>query len=203
MAIIPIPARLPLRGLKWRCPEPAIVNRSGWTGTSKVVGLPGAGVWSASGEFSVIVGEGNVLRWRAFFTALRGQRNSFCLIAIERARQTETIGVTVRAGAGNADTLPLQGMPAGGRVLLGGELMTVPLPSGHHRLVCLTQDLVADANGEGVARFGPELGEIPTAGTLVELRTPYAQVRQTSEPPGWDVGLGQTYTFPFSVEEAK
>ncbi len=203
MAIIPTPARLPLRGLKWRCPEPAIVNRSGWTGTSKVVGLPGAGVWSASGEFRVIVGEENVLPWRAFFTALRGQRNSFRLIAIERARQTDVTAVTVRAGAGNADTLPLQGMPASVRVLRAGELMTVPLPSGHHRLVCLTEHLVADANGQAIARFGPELGEIPTAGTLVELREPFALVRQTSEPPGWDVAVGQTYTFPFAVEEAK
>lgn len=203
MAIIQPPARLPLRGLKWRCPEPAIVNRSAWTNTSKVVGLPGAGLWSATGTFVTIIGERAALRWRGFFTALRGQRNSFPLTAIERPRQTDVANPTVAAGAGSADTLPLKGLPANTAVLLTGELMTVPLPSGHQRLVCLTADLVSNGAGAAIARFGPELSEVPAENALVEIREPFALVRQTSEAPGWDVDVGQTYTFPFAVEEAR
>lgn len=203
MAIIQPPARLPLRGIKWRCPEPAIVNRSGWTNTSKVVGLPGAGLWSATGTFVTTIGERAALRWRGFFTALRGQRNSFPLVAIERPRQTDVANPLVAAGAGSADTLPLKGLPANTTVLLTGELMTVPLPSGHQRLVCLTADLVSNAGGAAIARFGPELSEIPAENAVVEIGEPFALVRQTSDAPGWDVDVGQTYTFPFAVEEAR
>lgn len=203
MAVIQPPARLPLRGIKWRCAEPAIVNRSGWTNTSKVVGLPGAGLWSATGTFVTQIGERSALRWRGFFTALRGQRNSFPQIAIERASQTAIVNPRVAAGAGSADTLPLKGMPANTVVLLFGELMTVPLPSGHQRLVCLTRDLVSDAAGTAIAAFGPELSEVPALDAIVEIRAPFALVRQTSEPPGWDVDVGQTYTFPVALEEAR
>lgn len=203
MAIIQPPARFPLRGLKWRLAEPAIVNRSGWTGTSKVVGLPGAGLWSAGGTFVTIMGEPAVLRWRGFFLSLRGQRNSFPLVAIERAQQTTIANPTVSTGATAGDRLPLEGLPPNRLILRSGELMTVPLPSDHQRLVGLTADLVSDANGRATANFGPELGEIPRFGVTVVIDVPFALVRQTSEPPGWDVDVGQTYTFPFSTEEAR
>lgn len=203
MAIIMPPAKLPLRGLKWRCPEPAIVNRSGWTNTSKVVGLPGAGLWSATGTFVTQIGEDQALRWRGFFFELRGQRNSFPLIAIERARQTAHANPTVRVGAGSADTVPLQGLPLSTLVLRKGELMTVFLPSGHRRLVGLTADLVSDGAGQAIAHFAPELGEVPAPGAPVIIDVPYALVRQTSEPPGWDVDAGQMYAFSLSAEEAK
>ncbi|KTT72615.1 hypothetical protein [Sphingomonas endophytica] len=203
MAIIQPPARLPLRGIKWRCAEPATVNRSGWTNTSKLVGLPGAGLWSATGTFVTIIGERAALRWRGFFTALRGQRHVFPLVAIERQRQTTIANPRVASGATGGDTLPLKGLPASTAVLLCGELMTVPLPSGHQRLVCLTRDLVSDGAGTAIAAFGPELGEAPAADALVEIGEPFALVRQTSEPPGWDVDVGQTYTFPLAIEEAR
>lgn len=203
MAIITPPARLPLRELKWRCPEPAIVNRSGWTGTSKVVGLPGAGLWSATGTFVTQVGEESALRWRGFFLSLRGQRNSFPLVAIERARQTTIANPTVSTGATAGDRLPLEGLPANRLILRSGELMTVPLPSDHQRLVGLTADLISDANGRATASIAPELGEIPRFGVTVVIDVPFALVRQTSEAPGWDVEVGQTYTFALAVEEAK
>ena len=203
MAIITPPARLPLRGIKWRCPEPAQVNRSGWTGTSKLIGLPGIALWTVSGTFVTIIGERQALRWRGFFASLRHQRHTFPVIGIERAQQTTIANPQVRAGATAGDTLPVQGLPASTLVLLAGELMTVPLPSGHARMVCLTADLVSDAQGQAVAAFGPDLGEVPVAGAAVEIREPYALMRQTSEPPGWDADVGQTYAFVFSAEEAK
>jgi hypothetical protein len=203
MAIINPPARLPLRSVRWRCPEPAIVNRSGWTGTSKVVGLPGAGLWSATGTFTTIMREDRAARWRGFFLALRGQRNSFPLVAIERARQTSIANPTVSTGATAGDRLPLEGLPPNRLILRAGELITVPLPSDHQRLVGLTEDLISDANGRAAASIAPELGETPRFGVTVIIDVPFALVRQTSEPPGWDVDVGQTYAFALTVEEAK
>jgi hypothetical protein len=97
----------------------------------------------------------------------------------------------------------LQGLPGGQTVLVTGDLMTVFLPSGHRRLVCLTQDLVSNGQGLATAVFGPELGEVPATGATVEIQRPYAVVALTSEPPGWDVEPGQLYQFAVSAEERK
>lgn len=201
MAIIVPPAPLPLRGAKWRVPFPAQVNRSGWTGRRKVVGLPGAAMWTLSAEFVTTIGEDRAKPWRGFFVSLNGPVNAFPVRASER-QQTAAANPTVRAGAGNSNTVPLQGLPANQTVLLSGDLMTVYLPSGHRRLVCLTAPLVSNGTGQGTATFGPELGETPVAGATVEIQRPFGLMALTSEPPGWDVQLGQTYSFAVTAEEA-
>ncbi len=201
MAIITPPAPLPLRNVKWRAPFPAQVNRSIWTGKRKVIGLPGATVWKVSGEFVTIISETNAKRWRGFFISLKGQVNSFPVLATE-TQQTSASNPTVRSGANSGGTIPLQGLPGSQTVLVAGDLMTVFLPSGHRRLVCLTAPLVTNGSGQGTATFGPDLGEVPTAGATVEIQRPYGLMALTSEPPGWDVGVGQTYSFTLDAEEA-
>ena len=202
MAIIFPPKPLPLRNIKWRCPFPAQENESGWTGTGKIVGLPGAQKWSATGEFVTIIGEDRGKPWRGFFMSLMGPVHSFPVYAGEQI-QTVVANPTVAAGAGNANTLPLQGLPANTAVLVAGDFMTVFLPSGYRRLVCLTSPLTSDADGKAVAVFQPELGETPAAGAMVGIQRPYALMRQTSEPPGWDVSPGQMYGFMLTAKEAR
>jgi len=202
MAIIAAPAALPLRSVSWRLSTPAQINRSGWTSASKVVGLPGAALWTAKGQFVPVLGEAAARRWRGFFAALRGSVNSFRLHAGERA-QVAGVSAQVDSGANAGRTLPLAGLPASATVLAAGDMVTVPLPSGHHRLVVLTAPLVSNGAGKGVASFEPELGEVPAQGTAVEVSRPYALMRLTSEPPGWDVDAGQTYGFAFAAEEAR
>lgn len=201
MAIIAPPVPLPLRNVKWRAPFPAQVNRSGWTGKRKVVGLPGATVWTASAEFVTIVSEANAKRWRGWFTALQGPINSFPLLATETI-QTSAANPTVRTGANAGSTVPLQGLPVNATVLVTGDLMTITLPSGHKRLVCLTAPLVTNGSGQGTASFGPELGEVPASGAPVEIQRPFGLMAQTNEPPGWDVSIGQQYAFTLTAEEA-
>lgn len=201
MAIIPPPAPLPLRNVQWRAPFPAQVNRSVWTGHRKVIGLPGATVWTATAQFVTIVTEARAKRWRGWFTALRGPVNSFPMLATETV-QTTAANPTVSAGGNAGVSLPLQGLPVSATVLLSGDMMTVPLPSGHQRLVVLTAPLVSKASGQATALFGPDLGEIPAVGALVEVRRPWGLMAQTSEPPGWDVDVGQTYSFKLTAEEA-
>ena len=201
MPIITPPAPLPLRKISWRAPFPAQVNRSGWTGRRKVVGLSGATAWTANGTFKTIVTEAKAKAWRGFFISLCGSENPFRLEATENI-QTEAANPQVAAGANDGSTLPLQHLPASATVLFAGDLMTVPLPSGHERLVCLTAPLVSDASGQGTATFGPELGEVPVAGAVVEIGRPWGLMALTSDPPGWDVDVGQQYSFPVATEEA-
>lgn len=201
MAIIMPPAPLKLRGIRWRLHDPAQVNRSGWTGTRKVIGLPGAALWSAKGTFVPILGADAADPWIAFFIGLRGQANCFPLIAVER-RQTSIANPVVDAGANAGKTLPLAGLPPYATVLGSGMRMSVPLPNGHVRLVVLQAPLVANAVGKAVAVFLPELSLVPTAGATVEIREPYSLVSQTNPESGWDVGAGQLYPFEMEAEEA-
>lgn len=203
MAIIVPPARLPLRGLKWRCDFPAQRNRSGWTGTSKLVGLPGAQLWTATGTFVTIIGQDRAKPWRAFFLGLRGQQNAFRLVAVEQA-QTEIANPRIAGGAAySATSVIVEGLPSSTPVLVAGDMMTIRLAGGHERLVGLQQPLVSDANGRATAIFEPEIGEPPIANSAVEIQRPWALVSQTSEPAGWDVDVGQTYSFQLAVEEAR
>lgn len=203
MAIIMPPARLPLRGLKWRCDFPAQRNRSGWTGTSKLVGLPGAQLWTANGTFVTIIGQDRAKPWKAFFLALRGQQNAFRLVAVEKAQTAIANPRVVSGSPYTATSVMLEGLPASTAVLVAGDMMTIPLAGGHERLVGLQQPLVSDANGRATAVFEPEIGEPPIGGSAVEIQWPWSLVSQTSEPAGWDVDVGQTYSFQLAVEEAR
>lgn len=201
MALILTPAPFRLRNAKPRLQVKIQRNRSAWTGTSRGVGLPGADLWTISGDFVTIVGADLALPWKAFFFALRGSANSFRIRFVEK-QQTAAANPTVRSGANAGTTLPLQGLPANATVLKAGMMMTVTLPSGHERLVGLVADLVSNGLGQGTATFGNELGEIPAAGAAVEIQWPWLLARLTSEPPGWDVAEGQTYSFRVDAEEA-
>lgn len=201
MAIIEPPAPLPLRNAKWRDNIPAQVNRSTWTGRSKVIGLPGAAYVSVSAEFVTQIGEDRARPWRAFFKQIARRYNRF-RVPLGEARQTTASNPTVRAGATNGVTLPLAGLPASATVLKAGDFMTVPLPSGHERPVCLVAPLNSNGSGQGTAVFDTELGEVPTTGASVEIGRPWALVRLTSDVPGWDVDPGQIYSFSFAAEEA-
>ncbi len=194
MAIIDPPAPFPLRNAKWRVPFPAQVNKSGWTGTSQAVGLPGAQLWSLSGTFVPTRSEASALPWIGFFMSLRGQLNFFRVRACE-VQQTSASNPTARTGANDGITLPLQGLPVSATILKIGHKMTVVLPSGHERLVVLSSPLVSDSSGHATAVFEPELGEVPVAGAAVEIQWPYGLMRMTSDPPGWDVDVGQMFDF--------
>lgn len=202
MSIVTPPAPLPLRNVKWRLPPAAQVNRSRWTGTSKSVGLPGAQNWTVSGELVLKVGEAQARAWRAFFVQVSQPFRAFAVRAVE-GRQTAAGNPTIGAGANAGTTMPVSGLPASQTVLGTGCFLTVPLPSGHRRLVCLTAPLNSNAAGQAVATFEPELTEVPAPGATVEMQWPYALVRLAGDPAGWDVAPGQQYAFAFSAEEAR
>ena len=196
--IVPIPADLFLDGLTLVAPSQ--VNRSEWTGRRKVIGAPGREYWRGKASIVDIVTEAEERQWRAFLFALDGPVNWFrwplpC---------NNHIGPkpTVAAGAGNGYSLPLTGMQPNTRILEAGQFMTVPLPSGHSRAVCLTADLVTNGSGNATAQFRPALGEIPTLGATVETARPFVPMSAVSVEQGFSQANGVSGTS-FDVEEAK
>jgi hypothetical protein len=201
MAIIDPPSPFPLSNVDWRLRTPAQVNRSGWTGRAKIIGLPGAQIWLLTANFARISTLAKALPWRGFFLSLHGQAHKFPVRAVYEA-QTAAANPTVRIGANAGNTLPLSGLPASATPLVSGMMMTVPLPSGHRRLVGLTADLVTNGAGQGTATFWPELDEVPQAGAAVEIRWPFGLMRLADDTVGWKLGERIQHGFSLNVEEA-
>ncbi len=195
---IPLPDDLLLTNLALIAP--AQVNRSEWTGRRKVIGGPGREYWRGTMAIEGIATEEEERQWRAFLFALDGPVN-WLRWPLPCNRH---IGPkpTVDSGASNGYTLPLTGMQPGTIILRAGQFMTVPLPSGHARAVCLTADLVTDASGEATAQFRPALGETPTLGATVETADPFIPMSLTASDVGLALADGVS-SASFEVEEAK
>lgn len=199
MAEIPFPATANVVNFSPSLDERLQVNTSEWTGARKVSTLPGAQKWSAKFSPHQLLAAASRKEWRAFLIALRGQVNSFRLPVCQR--QHEGANPVVASGANAGATLPLGGMPGSAKFLDAGDYLTVPLPSGHNRLVMLTADLIANSSGAGVAQFRPFLNEVPVAATSVESKDPFAQMALTQATNGWTEDRG-AMGIAFSVEEA-
>ena len=183
-----------------RLNSPTQVNRSRWTGARKVIGQPGAETWTASVTIGPLVTEEEERPWRAFLFALGGPVNAFrwplpC---------NSHLGgkPTVDSGASNGYALPLTGMAASTTILRAGQWMTVPLPSGKYRAVCLTADLVSNSSGKATANFKPALGEKPTLGATVETGAPFIDFAPTASVMGLESDDGVS-GISFDVEEAR
>lgn len=178
---------------------PAQVNRSGWTGGRKVIGLPGAERWQGAIEIQDIATEADERKWRGFFAALRGVQNWFRVYLPCQSH----IGPAPVVGSspGNGYTLPLTGMQANTRILETGQHMTVLLPSGRYRAVRLTADLVTDGSGNATANFAPALSEVPDVGAAVETARPFVPVSATSTRLGFAMDQGVS-GIAFEIEEA-
>ncbi len=161
--------------VSWSAAIPAQVTRSGWTGRSKAIDLPGAETRSATIEFEPCATELEERPLRAFVAAMNGVVNQ---AYIPRACQYH-IGdrPLVGSGAGAGRMLPLTGLVPLTRVLEAGQFLTVPLPSGHHRMVMLLADLISSAGGTATAQLDFALNETPVTGTVVETANPFCPMR--------------------------
>jgi len=179
---------------------PVQVNRSQWTGRRKVIGAPGREFWKGKVALADIATEDDERPWRAFLFALDGPVNWFRW----RLPRNYHIGPkpVVAAGASDGYTLPISGMQPSITLLEAGQYMTVPLPSGHSRAVCLTADLVTDVAGTATAQFKPALGEVPTLGVTVETADPFIPMSLTGTDNGFSMQNGVS-AQGFDVEEAK
>ncbi|UPT53057.1 distal tail protein [Synechococcus phage Yong-M3-232] len=194
---VPLPGELLLDRLELS--SPSQVNRSTWTGRRKVIGLAGVERWQGVASIASIATEEQERQWRAFLFALKGPQNWFrwplpC---------NEHLGSkpTVASGASNAYILPLTGMQPNTLILRAGQFMTVPLPSGHQRAVCLTSNLVANGSGAANAIFEPALNETPTFNTTVETLNPFVAMAPVEPVIGLATTQGVSGTS-FDVEES-
>lgn len=179
---------------------PAQVNRSGWTGKRKVVGLPGIELWSGAFTIADIATEEQERPWRAFLFGLRGPVNWFRFVL--PCNMHAGSKPTVRSGAGNGYTLPLAGLAVSQTILKAGQFITVPLPSGYDRTVCLTADLVSNSSGQATVTFEPALGEVPTVGVTVETINPFIRMALVDRTAGLSASGGIS-GGSFKVEEAR
>lgn len=196
MTIIATPAAVRIAEIDWTLDRPAQVNRSQWSGKDQVIADPWHGRWSAEAVLAPIIGEPNILAWRAFLAKLKGRINTFRLIAVEKAQNayTPTVQTTTAAGA---VALPLTGFPAAvATVMLAGQMLTV-----NDQLCILTADLVTNSSGQGTATFEPPLRAQAASTTAVEVRLPTCLVALAASTAGWSVGRGQIYGIKLSVEE--
>jgi hypothetical protein len=194
---VPLPDDLLLDRLELS--SPSQVNRSTWTGRRKVIGLPGVERWQGAVSLNSIATEAQERQWRAFLFALKGPQNWFRwpLPCNEHPGSKPTVA----SSASNAYILPLTGMTPGATILRAGQFMTVPLPSGHFRAVCLTADLVANGSGNANAVFEPALNEMPTLGATVETLTPFVAMAPVDSVIGLATSQGVSGTS-FAVEES-
>lgn len=198
MAEIPMPAG-DLEDVEIELDQNFQVNRSAWTGRRRVSGMPGVQKWYASATVPGIATEEDERPWRVFKIAMRGPVN-WARLKVACSQRTGA-NPTVRAGADPFTTLPLEGLPANVTALKAGQYMTVPLPSGRHRLVMLMADLVTNGSGQATATFVPELTGTPAEGAIVETIDPYMAVAFMDSRQGWKVSNGVT-DMPLVFEEA-
>lgn len=179
--------------------QPSQVNRSAWTGRRKVVGLPGAALWTGQAAIDVLTTEVEERPWRAFLWGLNGPKNWFKWTLPCNSHAGGKPLVASGATAGN--TLPLSGLTVSTTILTAGQFITVPLPSGHSRAVCLTADLVSNGAGGATASFVPALGEVPTLGATVETKDPFIPMSLAETQQGFGLE-GSVSGASFAVVEA-
>jgi hypothetical protein len=199
MALLEIPdtEALILNSLTLDVPDQQ--NRSIWTRRRKIVGLPGAEMWMASFSIEPLATENDERPWRAFLFSLRGRQNIF---HYPLPKQRHVGGKPlVNAASASGYELPLDGMQTSTRILSAGHYMTVPLPSGHQRLVMLAADLITNASGQATAQLNIELGEIPANNATVETAEPFIPVCNADQRVSisWDNAVGGA---GFDLEEA-
>jgi hypothetical protein len=201
MATIALPfATRFIKSIAWELDRPAQVNESGYTGARSVIAQPWHGRWSAKAELAPIVGEANILAWRAFLATLRGQINTFRLPMTEGAQPlpASTNSPLGQVTAAGSNTMLCNQLGASNNpVLAAGRLLTV-----NDQPLLLTSPLVSDVTGFGIATFETPLRAAVSAGTALEMRNPTCLVALTGTTAGWSVDSGQLYGVSLDVREA-
>lgn len=181
MALLTVPDTEALILTSIRPDVPDQLNRSIWSRKGKVIGMPGAEVWRLSAVIGPLATEVEERPWRAFLHGLRGHQNHFHYpVACQRHVGPMPL---VNAASEAGYSLPLDGMQPSTRVLSAGQYLTVPLPSGHKRLVMLMADLVTNGSGQATAQLNLALGEIPSNNAQIETASPYIPVISTDGNP--------------------
>lgn len=200
MAEVAFPTVANLVEVAWDIDVPMQRNVSGWTGTSKGVGLPGSTSWFATVRPHDVGDLDDKRALRLFLGQMKGQANWTRVPAPVPQQTAASNPVTRSAGRTAGFTVPLEGLPASATVLKAGDFITVPLPSGHFRMAMLTADLNSNGAGQGTATFDRELREVPAAAAPVEIREPFSAMRLSRSRNGWTDAYAVA-SYSFELEE--
>lgn len=195
MALIALPATLPIRKITWSFKQPGQMNRSSWTGRRQFIGSLTGFLWTASIEFVPQIGATKGNLWKQFFTRLQGQQNTFA-VPVSAAAQHGSANPNVSSGgAAGATTLVASATVT---ALKAGMFLTVKLSDGTYQLVQLTSDVASTTYS-----FLPplRLAAATGAGSL-ETVNPYCVMQLNQDTYTWSEELGQIYNFAFDAEES-
>ncbi len=176
-------------------------SRSGWTGTDQTEENPWHGYWEFSGDHAPIVGQDNMLAWRAFIGALRGRARLFRLPLGEAPQYGSAVAAVVD---GDGQTLPrfrleARGFPAG----------DPDFPKAGHFVTIDDQALLLEAVAPGstadrrVLYFTMPLRNYAPDGVRIEAVEPYAVVGSAEDRNGWQAPVGQQYGFTIPMVEKR
>lgn len=189
-------------GAEWDLPVVQDVARSRYTGSEQVSDNPWHQRWTVGATHVTIIGEANILAWRAFKSKLNGRENRFRFPACEKdQRAAGTALQTSAAVAAGSRTLPLDGMPAAATFLPAGSFLTIVYASGEEQLCVLRADLVANGGGAGNATVDPPTREAIADNQAISYVRPWAVVA-LDDPMPIRVGQGQQYSFTINASES-
>jgi hypothetical protein len=171
---------------------PGQINRSVWTGRSKIIGLPGSEFWRFTVGLRATVTERRAREMRAFLTGLRGMGNYFHLPVTPNRQATAnpngSLTANVLAGARTVSTSGIaDAVPGMFFTLMGVD---------HHRLV-----VAQSGTGASTLVFEPPLTHPMSTGMGIEAWFPYARVRLADPRTTWSEENG-VMNVGLSVEEA-
>jgi hypothetical protein len=195
--LIAMPAAPIAANIEWTIDQPGQANRGEWTGKRRVTLLSAAPRWFAKVTLPPIIGEAQVLDWRAFVVDCDGIANSFRVIACERDQIGYEIEVRVLGAGQGGHTLRTSGWGPAGAKLKRGQFVTLG-----DQLLMLTAPVVAEAGGQATLSVKPYIRVIPADNAPVKVRRPYAVMAMSDPKNGWKVGIGQNYAVGFDCEEA-
>lgn len=201
MAVITMPTG-GIRSVRWALNQPAAVQRSEFTGKTKILKQKGAR-WTASVE--VVPGKlAHVQAWRAFFAALSGQVNSFELKAVETSQVSGVSPIVDTTGTQTPTSIPLKQLVNGG-ILPAGAMIHVATTTDDWQLFVLTAALGGGSDGaggfNGTAQVAPPPRKIFGAAG-VALATPSSIMRLSSPEIGWTAEPAIYTLLSFQCEEA-
>ncbi len=201
MARIDWPTGIALANVRWSQTQVEQVNRSPWSGRTRIAQFGPAARWSAEGELPPMK-DATALLWRAFVMSLKGRQNTFRLEAVEADQHsgTPTVQANGAASAG-ATSISLKGLPNSTTLLAAGRFITVTLASGDEQLLGLTAALTSNGSGIATATLSGPLRENVANNAAVQTKRPWGLMRAV-DPLAWTVEPGAIYGHSLTAEEA-
>lgn len=184
--------------IEWTLDQPSQTNRAEFNGRGhgRATVLAGGARWSAKIKLPTVLSERQFRPWRSFLARVRGQANTFRVVAVEGPQLRLFCTVVVDGAGQKGYQLKTRGWLPGLR-LLDGMFLTV----GDRLLVVAGNTAIAGSDGRLTITLDPLIPAGLVDGAPVEVHRPYAVLQLSSSKAAYTVGRGQTYSVSFDAEE--